>query len=407
MKKINYLIFIWHSFFLAITMSMLDLNTVFPSLVNELVDSKIVFGLLYSLMLGVPLVFNIIFSHYLQHYHYKRGILLLGIYLRAFSFLGMALFVYFFYEKPALVIASLFFWIIIFSLSGGFAGLVYSDIIGKLFHSSERGRLFATKQVASGVAALLGSIIIARIFTPGKFSFPLNYTVVLFVGFAGLTVATIAFWFIKEPPSIIKNREREPLKLFIKRVPELLHRDSNLFRFIIIENMTSFSLMILPFYMVFARDRFAIADTYVGRYLLFQTIGAIVSNVFWGFLSNRGGSRIVVRFCILIGGIIPIIAILISNLGPDYYVIIFILIGFVISGRHIGFETCILDIAPEEERTVYLGVRGTLNILKVIMPLIGSLFIEYTGYHITFFLVSAVMLTAFFLAGKRMGSESY
>jgi len=66
-----YFAYIWHGFFLALTMSMLDLNTVFPALVSELTESKALFGLLYSIMLGAPLVFNLVFSHVLKTRPYK------------------------------------------------------------------------------------------------------------------------------------------------------------------------------------------------------------------------------------------------------------------------------------------------------------------------------------------------
>ena len=70
-KKIFYA-FIWHGLFLALTMSMLDLNTVFPSLIDEMTHSKFIFGILYSIMLGVPIIFNIVFSHYLKTFKRKK-----------------------------------------------------------------------------------------------------------------------------------------------------------------------------------------------------------------------------------------------------------------------------------------------------------------------------------------------
>ena len=88
-KYIYYFIFLGHGMLLALTMSMIDFNTVFPSLVDRLSDSKIIFGALYSIMLGIPFVFNLFFSHIMRRDKYKKKYLLLGINLRAFSFLGM------------------------------------------------------------------------------------------------------------------------------------------------------------------------------------------------------------------------------------------------------------------------------------------------------------------------------
>lgn len=108
-----YTAFIWHGFFLALTMSMIDFTTVLPSLVSKLSHSKILFGFLYSVLLGAPGIFNLIFSHFLEPQKKKKRFLLLGIYLRAVSFLGMAVFVFLFGRQyPVIVMTSLFFWIL-------------------------------------------------------------------------------------------------------------------------------------------------------------------------------------------------------------------------------------------------------------------------------------------------------
>ena len=145
--KKNYAIFIWHGFFLALTMSMLDLNTVFPTLISTFTDSKIIFGSLYSIMLGAPLVFNLIFSHYLKTHALKKKFLIFGIYIRSLSLLGMAVFTYFYGLKhPTLVVSSFFLWIFLFSVSAGFAGISYADLIAKTIPSNRRTELYATKQ---------------------------------------------------------------------------------------------------------------------------------------------------------------------------------------------------------------------------------------------------------------------
>ena len=79
------------------------------------------------------------------------------------------------------------------------------------------------------------------------------------------------------------------------------------------------------------------------------------------------------------------------------------LIGFIRSGRVIGFDPYLLDIAPESKRTAYLGIRGTLSILTIVLPLIGGLFIELLGYTFTFYIVTIVMfLSLFLLRGKNV-----
>jgi len=401
-----YAIFIWHGIFLALTMSMIDFNTVFPAMITDLVNSKIIFGIMYSLMLGIPYLFNLLFGHFLSSYRYRRKFLLIGIYLRGLAFLGMAGFMYFFGGKePWLVVGSFFVWILVFSLSGGLAGISYDDIFGKLVPKGERGKLYAVKQFASSLAAFGGGWIITRIFSVNSLPFPKNYALVLFIGFVGLVVASIAFWFIKEPPSPVSGDVRPSLRSLLHRVPAILRENREFLRFIVVENLSSFGLMIMPFYMIFAKDTFHISDVYIGRYLLFQVGGTIISNLLWGWIAGRFDSKKVVRFCLLLGGLIPLVALGISHLGADIFAIVFLLVGFVYSGRRVGFEPYLLDIIPADNRPVFLGIRGTLNVLLVLLPVLGGTIIHFAGYIPIFLLVAAVMLIAFFLLNGRPAGE--
>jgi MFS family permease len=149
-----------------------------------------------------------------------------------------------------------------------------------------------------------------------------------------------------------------------------------------------------PFYMIFAKEVFLIDNSYIGKYLIFQVTGTILSNIIWGFLAKKFESKTIVKTCLFMGGLIPLIAIGLSYLGPNYFAIVFLLLGFVISGRRIGFEPYLLDIAPEEHRTEYLGIRGTLNIFIVVLPILGGFFIETLGYYPTMGIVAIIMFFA-------------
>jgi len=397
--KFIYVAFIWHGFFLALTVSMLDLNTVFPALVTSLTDNKIIFGAFYSIMLGVPLIFNIIFSHYLRNQRFKKKFLLLGIYLRSVAFLGMAYFTYTFsLSNPTLTIISFFLFVSLFSISAGFAGLSYSDIIAKSMNSENRVKLYTVKQFFGSTAAFLGGLLIAKIFSIGII-YPLNYSISLLIGSGGLIIASLGFIILPEKASIVSGNN-ETLLNFIKRIPVILKKDDSFKAFIIVENLTGFSIMIFPFYMVFAKETFNINDSFIGTYLLVLTTGTIFSNIVWGVLATKMNAKAIMRFCIMLGAFTPLLAIYLGTTSPVYFAIIFFILGFMISGRRIGFEPYLLDIIPKQERVEYLGIRGSLNILKIILPLAGAITISYFGFNVTFVIVSIMMGLAAYLLGK-------
>lgn len=400
--KTVYAAYVWHGFFLAMTMSMIDLNTVFPALIAELTMSKVIFGLLYTVMLGAPLLFNLLFSHYMKTKAYKKKYLLIGIYLRSFSFLGMALSVGFFGAgNPGLAVSSLFVWVFFFSISAGFAGIAYSDVLGKVLPGRQRMKLYAGKQLFASLAALAGGFLVARLFSQDALAFPVNYALTLFIGFVGLAIASVGFFFIREPATENLPQSGRTLWSYILEVPQILKRDVRFRRFILVENLTSFSVMALPFYVIYAKETFAMDASYIGKYLLIQVAGTILSNFVWGVLADRTDSRRMVRACIVMGAAIPIIAVLLANTNADLFGIVFFLLGFIISGRRISFEPYLLDIAPEGQRTEYLGIRGTLNIFIVVLPFVGGLLMTWVGYTPVFMLVSLAMLLSVWLSGRK------
>ncbi|MDD4104821.1 MAG: MFS transporter [Clostridiales bacterium] len=400
--KTTYFAYIWHGFFLALTMSMIDLNTVFPALITELTGSKIIFGLLYTVMLGAPLMFNLLFSHHMKSKRYKKKYLLIGIYLRSLAFLGMALSIRSFgAANPGLAVSLLFVWVFFFSLSAGFAGIAYSDVLAKVIAGKQRVRLYAVKQFFASVASLAGGFLVSKLFSQANLSFPDNYASTLFIGFLGLAVASLGFYLIREPAAETLSETNQNLRAYIREVPAILKRDIRFRRFILVENLTSFSVMALPFYMVYAKEIFSLDSTYVGKYLLIQIAGTILSNLIWGTLAGRTDSRRVVRICIHMGAAVPIIVIFLVRTNADLFGLVFFLVGFIISGRQIGFEPYLLDIAPDQRRTQYLGIRGSLNIFTIILPFMGGLLITWLGYIPVFLLVSLVMLMSGRMSGRK------
>ncbi|MDX9917792.1 MAG: MFS transporter [Gudongella sp.] len=399
----TYIAFLWHGFFLALTMATIELNTVLSSLISLLTDNPVAFGAIYSILLGAPLVFNLIFSRYLENFAYKKKFLLIGIYVRGASFLGMSLVTLFFAQsQPFISLLSFYLLIFIFSISGGLAGIAYSDIVGKLLPPGKRGELYAAIQLVSGLAALGGGFLIAWLFKPGVWSFPANYAISFFIGFLGLILGALGFWMVKEPETTIKSvPDGDKKEGLLNEVFVTLRKDKTLRRFIIIENITGFSLMILPFYLIFVKEAFSNYEMYLGAFVISQIIGKISSNFLWAYITSRFGPEKVMQVCILIGSLIPLIAMVIRPLGPSWYILVFLLIGFISSGRSVGFEPYLLDISPDENRTLYLGIRGSLNIFVVLLPLLGGLFIKWLGFYITFSLVSIVMLTTFFILWRK------
>jgi MFS family permease len=384
------------------TMAMIEPNTVLPNFIGGLTTSPVAFGVMYSILLGAPSIFNLLFSRYLERFPHKKKFLLAGIYLRAASFLGMAVVTYFFAStRPLLTLVAFYALVLLFALSGGFASIAYADLVGKVLPSDKRPGMYASRQFVGGLAALLGGLLVARVFAPGVLPYPYDYALLMAVGFLGLMVAAFGFWSLKEPASEPAPAPAGPKVGMFRDALQILKKDRIFRNFILVENITSFSLMILPFYMLYVSRTFPDAQAWFGAYVLAQILGSLLSNFFWVFLSKRFGSTVVLRVCILTGAAIPLLAILLQPAGAAWYILVFLLVGFITSGRNMGFEPFLLDIAPENRRTAYIGISGSMNLLDVLLPVLGGIFIAQLGFIAAFVTVSVFMVVSFFLLRNR------
>lgn len=390
--------FLWHGAFLALTMAMIEPNTVLPSLLSELTDSTAVFGLAYSLLLGAPLVFNLWFSRWQQGAPRRKPFLLVGISVRTLTFVGLAVVTLTSESLGSGWTLGLFLaLILVFSLSGGFAGIAYTDLVGRTIAAEDRGQFYAWRQIVGGIAGLAGAVLVGALFAAPGMDFPLNYATGLLIGAGGLFVGALGFWFLNEPA----EAQATPPSSRLSDVGAILGRDRRFRRFLLLENVTALGLMVLPFYMVFVRVTFAEATSFLGYYVFAQTVGALSSNFLWAYLSRRLGSRWVMRLCIALGAVLPLAAWGLSLTGPLWFTGLFFLVGFVVSGRNVGFEPYLLEIAPADRRTLYLGIRGSLNVLVVVLPLVGGLLIQALGFLPTFLIVGLGMFAALLLTFRR------
>ncbi len=395
--KRNYIAFFWHGIFFAISAALVDLNTVLPGFIMHLSNSKIILGLATSILMGGPILFQLLFIRIIDPLPYKKWTLLLGIYLRVLAFFGMFLTsLYLPLTSPTLAIYVLFVLLLIFSVSGGFAGMSYMDIIGKITEKKTRGEFFAIKQFLSAFASIVAGLTVRKILNLKTLPFPKNYALLFLLATLALFLASLGFWLIKEPKTH-KKKEEKGFREYIYLIKEILRKDKNFLRFIVIENIAGLGIMIIPFYLAFAKDIIKIKESEIGTYLTFQILGAILSNLFWGKISKHIGSKKTLELCILIGSSIPILSIIVQRSVPQLFFLVFFGIGMIISGRQISFNTYLLDISPEDHRAVYVGINGSLVIFTMVLPLIGGSLIEKFGYYATFLLVSIGMFINYIL----------
>ncbi len=395
----NFYSFLWHASWLALAKAFAEVNTIMPALILNLGGTDLQVGILTSIMVGIPLISQVLFAGYMNSKPHKKHYLLIGIYLRVMSLTGMALTVYFITNiNNSFVIILIFFWITIFAVSAAFAGIPYTDILGKSIEGNLRKKFFVSRQFLSSTGIFI-SAFLARHFLK-EFNYPKNYFLMFMTASLFLFIASLGFLKIKERATKISDNVESFFSL-LKKVPSFLVKDNNLRNLSIVSNLISFSMLIVPFFIVMIKNRYGIDKSVVGGLLLSQIIGMILSNYLWAKIVKRFEFKGVFKSVIVIYSITNIFVLFSLHYLPlEVFYLIFFINGVAMSGYRIANGGLLLEITNEANRALYSGIYGTANISISILPLIYGLIINLLGLDLILILVSVFTVAAYYFVNN-------
>jgi len=392
----NFRAFVWHACWLAFTATFTEVNTVLPGMILRVGGSQIQVGILTAIMVGAPMLTQLIFAGLLTPKPRKKPFLLAGIYLRVGALSGMAWTLSRFTSiDPAYIIFLVYGWMLIFTTSGAFAGVSYTDILGKSIATDQRKRFFVLRQFLSSIGVLISALIARELLK--RFEYPLNYELLFIAAAFFLFVASLGFVVLREK-QVANRYESSSFLEIIKVIPGYLRQDSNLRNFIIMNNLTGFATTLTPFYVVLARDSYSLSNQDIGNFLLIAISGMILSNILWSRIVKKYSFKGVLIVWIVIGASLPALALFLSShMTYAVYQLIFFLSGVAVSAQKIAKEGVLLEISENDTRALYSGINGAFSITIALFPLISGFVIAWLGYAPVFLLGSLAMLSALFV----------
>jgi len=395
-SKNNFNAFVWHSAFLALASSFMDVDTIIPSMLIKAGGGSVHLGILTAIMLGGSSLFQLIFASFLSNKTLKKKYLLIGINLRVTALLLLALL--FFWSASLhddLIILFIFLFISLFSFSGSYANVSYIDILGKSVRDTKRKKLFSTKQIINSIGVFASALIVRELLK--DFNYPINYSILfLFAGIL-LLIASLGFWKIREIKSVIKTKKR--FIEFFTMIPSEIRKNPNLKYYLLIINSLGLGLSLLPFLILFAKENFGLTYGLIGNFLLFRTIGMLSAGLFLFKYSNRFQYKNLLKFSLVLAALLPVISLILSH-TVSVYQLIFIFSGVFFAVYRVAINGVLLEISTNENRAVYAGISGAGNILTTLFPLFAGVIISILGYHAVFITVSLIILMSYIFVTK-------
>jgi len=386
----NFAMGLLHGIFFNGGMAFSSPTAILPAFLSAFTRSKTIVGLFSSVMNTGSVLPQLFIANRLENKVYKKPVLVMAITVRALCWGLLGLVTYLFgHSHPLMVVISLFFLLTLFSFMGGVASVSFMDIWGKAIPSTLRGRFFGHRQLWGGLLAISAGFMVKHILGDRNLSFPDNYGLLFLLSFVFISVSYLALSSVKEPIEEV-HMNKLTFKDFLKKAFGTLKLDRNYRMFLIVQILIGANGLVLPFYVLYARDVIGVQEKMIGMFISAQMLGSTLSNILWAHLSDYVGNKKVIQAIAFINLSIPIVALLITKQLWILFIFLFLLIGFSMAGGAIGYTNFLLDIAPSKDRPTYISLNGTLTAPVMIFPLIGGILIQYTSYK--FLLIITVII---------------
>lgn len=391
----NFRSLLWHAAFLSFASVFIDVDTIMPAMLIEAGGSALQVGFLSAIMLGGSSFTQLFFAPFISNYSFKKGFLLFGINARILALLALAWLLWSAAGGQTLFgVGSIFLLVTIFSVGGAFANISYTDILGKSLLSDSRKPFFSFRLVLNGLVFLLAAALVKKVITAADY--PLNYASMILIGFVALLVASLGFWKLREvtPSRLVIKGFKDFIRLFrheLKENPKLLG-------FLGFINTQGVSITLLPFVVLFAKERFGTGSGDTGNFLMFKIVGSVITGLLLFLLAGKFRYRYLLSFNALLAASIPM-WLLLSPTTPPFSVV-FLLGGIVFALYNVSMNGVLLEVSGTSNRALYTGITGAGNILPAVFPLLAGWVVTHLGFEVFFGMYMGVVLSSLYFIRK-------
>jgi MFS family permease len=384
---------------------LIDPPLVLTWFVGQLTSSNLLIGLVSPLGDAGWFLPQIFVSTRVQRLERKMPAYITSAIVRTLAWMLLAAAVWL-VDDPHLLLASFFVCYTIARTSAGLAGLSFFDVTAKTIPAQRRGSLFAWRQFLGGLVGLGASLVVKQVLNSPALPFPHGHAVLFALYCAVVVPAMAAFIAIREPPGPVV-KEAVTLRQQFRRAGALLRQDGVFRRFMAARLILSLATIALPFYGVYARNVLGAPAGIVGLYIAVRVAAQILSNLPWGWLSDRRGNRLAMKLQCIGNGVTALLALAlvvgVAWLRPQgpwlpYLVLpLFFLDGAMRPVGALTGSNFLLELVPTDERSLYLGLSNTMMGVTVLLSGLGGLVVDAAGFGGLFGLACVLYAAAYML----------
>lgn len=392
--KHNFIVNYFDGTFFWLGASFFAYQTILPVYIAHLTDSKFAIALLSTILATGWLFPQLFTANWTQNLPLKKfAPVNIGLWTERIPLVLLvpaALSAIYSYKLALVLSFIMVAWHII---GAGVVAVGWQDLIAKVIPQKRRGIFFGITNFTGRLTGLLGAVTVAWLL--GRFPFPYGYAYAFGAG-AFFVMLSWGFLALTREPYVPPQKPATNNRTFFKTLPGIIRADSNFKHYLITQIFMTAGGMSIGFLAVYAVQKWNLPDSQAGTFTIAALLGQVVSNLVFGWLSDRKGHKIILEMSV----VAVILSRGIAAFAPaeTWFLVVFFLAGiadggFFMSGIMIIFEFCAPEIRP-----TYIGLNNTFSgAFGALMPMIGGLLVTGVGYQVMFAISTAIVLIGFLL----------
>lgn len=377
--------------FYGLGMGFMAVPTIFPIFISELGGGSLAVGMVYvvwTLGLNIPSAF--IAQRLKRKEFFKSQMVSWGLVHRSMLLLFSVMTGLGVSTVPNTVIVPLFLMLLFLTaVFGNMSGLPWFQVYTKTVPVRLRGRMMGLRQLVGSTAGVVGGYAVGIIIQ--TIPFPLDFSLLFFLGF---TFTMVSFYFltkIEEPPTIYPQNDEQPLRNIFAEMKRIFYADKNYRNYLLSDALILMSLSASSFYSIFALEKFSLPPSYAGTFTVIVMVSNIVANMTFGLIADHFGHKVNIITVAVCSALAALVAIFSTNIF--LYGFVFLFLAAAMQTHVISRMPFIAEMSAENERPLYVGITSTITAPTVLVGIVFGGLIPYTGYQ-SIFLCAMLLATA-------------
>lgn len=399
--KKNYLLLVLEGAFFMGGIGFFSASTVVPVFIDMMTHSKQLVGL--TLTLGSFFMYfgRLVIGPFMPHVkNHARFVTIIMFICRPLTLLPA------FFIFTGNHLAAVFTLILSYAVVWAADGVVvpgWSEVLANTVDENRQGRLLGMQMLLGGLASI-GAGVLIKIFlgNPG-FDIKIAFGWIFLIGGVLLTLSCITMALAENAPATYKTGKVD-IKGYYMGLPKYLKMEKDYTHMMIVQLMITAATMCIPFIILFAREKLAMADNMTAMLILIQSLGVPVGGWLWGQICDRFGPVTGIRMAvgnIMLIALLPIIALVLSSINP-----MFIMVPTMfLAGVSTGIWTCnyvyTLQVVKSESRSSCLVISSIITLPITFSSYLAGFISEKFGY-VALFVVCIGITIIGFIASSRV-----